>query len=118
MTEQSINRIYDYRVLAQITNGNKEFEKKLINIFVTTVPISIQKLRISLEDNDYISLAETAHKLKTTVHTMGIITLAEPLKKLEEFAKKKENLGEVEELTKQVATFMESLTLEFKSRQY
>lgn len=118
MKERSINGIYDYRTLAQITNGNKDFEKRLIDIFVNTVPLSTQKLRTSLEDGDYVSLAETAHKLKTTVHTMGIQVLKVPIKKLEELAKKKENLGEVEELTKQVATFMDALTLEFKSRQY
>jgi len=116
MKEESTDQVYDYRFLAQITNGDKEFERKLLYIFVSTVPNATSELMKSLESSDFISLAETAHKMKTTIHSMGIKQLKGPISKLEELATKKANTKEIEKLTNEVVGFMDALTSEFKSR--
>lgn len=116
MPGQSLNQTYDYGILTQITNGDKEFASRLLCLFVQTVPMSTEKLLRALEEKDFVSLAETAHKLKTTIHTMGIHHLKEPIHQLEEFAKKSDRFFETEKLTHEVARTLTELVSEFRSK--
>ena len=83
----SSGNLFDYVRLEKISQSNKAFEIKLMNIFIETVPDSYDKLKKYWDQDDLQMVAEIAHKLKTTISSMGIEQLKMPVKLLEEAGK-------------------------------
>ncbi len=108
------NTLYDYTILSKLSLGNKDFERKMIRIFIDTVPISIKKLQEAWATKNFPQLTVTAHKLKTTVHTMGIQPLKEPIKKLEAQAGTGAASEETQEQVESICNFLKAIVLEFE----
>ena len=106
--------LYDFSKLQQISNGNKDFEKKLMAIFVDTVPESLGKLRLACENGNMENLSAMAHKLKTTINAMGIEQLKVPIQNLEDFANAKKETKVINQLSKQIIDTLEDIVQEFK----
>lgn len=109
-------RVYDFHNLHLITNGNKEFEKKLMGIFIDTVPTSLHKLENACLKNDKSEIAITAHKLKTTINAMAIDQLRETIQKLEEYANAKKPIKELSDLSMEIVQTLTCILDEFKGR--
>ncbi len=108
--------LYDYEVLVKLSYSNKEFEKRLLHIFIETVPVSIAKLKSAFEQKDLALLKATAHKLKTTVHSMGIQQLQEPVLALENTGHDALENPETVYAVAQVYTTLDAIVQEFKLR--
>jgi PAS domain S-box-containing protein len=108
--------LYDFSKLQQISNGNKDFEKKLMGVFVDTVPESLGKLRLACESGNMENLSATAHKLKTTINAMGIEQLKGPIQNLEDSANAKKEIKLVSQLSNQIIDTLEDIVNEFKEK--
>jgi signal transduction histidine kinase/DNA-binding response OmpR family regulator len=62
--------------LHQLSGNDKEFEKEILNQFITQAPAELLQLETSINENDFDTVRRTAHSLKSTV---GYIGLAEEL---------------------------------------
>lgn len=62
--------------LSQLSGNDKEFEKEILNQFITQAPAELSQLEKSIIENDFDSVRRTAHSLKSTV---GYVGLAEEL---------------------------------------
>lgn len=108
------NTLYDYSILSKLSLGNKDFEKKMMHIFIDTVPSSIKRLQEAWATKNFPQLTVIAHKLKTTVHTMGIQPLKEPIKKLEIQAGTGFASDETQEQVEAICHFLKAIVLEFE----
>jgi HPt (histidine-containing phosphotransfer) domain-containing protein len=101
--EKEGNRFTDLSYLRAIAKGSNEFVLKLINSFITQTTEEIKKMKTSLQKQDWEGIHSTAHKIKPSLHFVGITDLKEPIVELEELAKKKQDPAHIGELVNQVA---------------
>jgi len=78
----------DLAYLRQISNGNKEFEKTVSAQFIEMIPGEISSLKKAYEKEDWQTMNQVAHNLKTTVSVMGLSDKLDPLLSVLEMAGK------------------------------
>lgn len=86
---------YDLTTLINISKGNNQFVQKLIKIFVTQTTEILEKIDMYLETNNFAEIKKQAHKLKPSVKTLGLNSIAEQLQEMENA----ESEAEVYEIT-------------------
>ena len=77
------NNLYDLSILSEMVYGDTEFMKELIDTFIEFAPIDTSKLCKSTNENDWEETSKVAHKLKSSITTMGIISLSDLIKEIE-----------------------------------
>jgi len=112
-------KLYDLTHLYTMCRGNEAFFNKMLQVFIDTVPTSIVALETAMLRQDWLDVAETAHKLKTSFDTMRVARLKPMIRKLEADAKKRENLdtipAQVEQVTNITRTLLDQLRADIKS---
>ncbi|SFF83173.1 PAS domain-containing hybrid sensor histidine kinase/response regulator [Pontibacter chinhatensis] len=93
-TSESINpvQLYDLAVLEKIARGNKAFIKRTKLLFIETVPVTLQDMRQCRDRSDWQGVSAAAHKIKSTIDTLRIASAKEVVRRIEENAKKQENV--------------------------
>lgn len=86
-------KLYDLSHLYSMCRGNEAFFNKMLKIFIDTVPDAVVSLESAMHRQDWVQVAEMAHKLKTSFDTMRVASLKPVIRKLEADAKKRENLA-------------------------
>lgn len=76
----------DLSYLKEISSGNKEFEKEMIELLLTQIPEQVAALVKAVSINDYAEIRSFAHKLKALVPIAGVPKMAEFFNQLEEQA--------------------------------
>lgn len=101
----------DLTFLRTVAKGNEQFVQKIVNSFVTQASTDIEKMRKSLEDLDYEGLHFIAHKMKSSIHFVGIKSLHDNVREIEKYAQEKSN---AERLAEIVPYFINICTLAIK----
>lgn len=76
--------LYNLDKLKEMSRGNDDFIKKMLNIFVETVTDSITEMKDALSNSDFDTVKKIAHKLKPSVYDLGLNIKAE-IRNLEKF---------------------------------
>ena len=71
------------KYLQDITEGDSESIREIINLFIEQVPEFIGNLKKHLAEENYIALGNEAHKAKSSVMIMGMESLGRDLKILQ-----------------------------------
>jgi CheY-like chemotaxis protein len=95
-------KLYDLSMVLSVSGGNKEFIKKMIALFIETVPQNVTELKKSAELENWEQVAKIAHKLKSTIDSMGIKSLHQDIRNVETNAKQKANLSIIHPLTQKI----------------
>jgi HPt (histidine-containing phosphotransfer) domain-containing protein len=94
-SQPSSEKLYNLGLLLDMSHGNKDFIKKMINIFCEQVPeLSFQLINF-WQSGDYVAMKKIAHKIKPSLANFGVISVSEDIKAIESFNGsdlKKENL--------------------------
>lgn len=80
-------KLYDLSMVEEIAGGNEEFVKQMIEVFLETVPESIELINKYYNENDLLNLKKEAHKLKSTISTVQVPSFIDKIKQMEEIAK-------------------------------
>ena len=93
----------DFSQINEVSGGDEEFKKELIEIFKKQIPEFIENLKKYLLEDNLEKLANVAHTAKSSSLIFGMITTGTHLKDIQLFAEagKKEQLSS---LVKQVVT--------------
>lgn len=99
--------------LKEMSGGNKELAREMIDIFITQVREFNVSLREHYEKQEYEKLGKLAHKAKSSISIMGLEDLAKDLKRLENMAKEGKNVEVypdiLEKFTNQTTAAIEEL---------
>jgi PAS domain S-box-containing protein len=68
----TIKKEIDLSYLKSISDNNKEFEKELIESFIYLIPIELDSLKLSVNNNDIKGIKAKAHKLRSSYSVVGI----------------------------------------------
>ena len=95
-------KLYDLTMVRSVSGGDEEFIKKMVQLFIDTVPPNVSELVLSMQKENWDQVAKLAHKLKSTVDSMGITDLKAVIRTVESHAKMKESLNEMPELVETI----------------
>jgi CheY-like chemotaxis protein len=98
----SDNKLYDLGMIQSVSGGDKAFIKKMILLFIETVPQNVQELVDATERKNWEQVSKMAHKLKSTVDSMGIRTIHDQIRSVEMNAKNQEHLDLMPNMVRQV----------------
>jgi CheY-like chemotaxis protein/HPt (histidine-containing phosphotransfer) domain-containing protein len=87
--------LFDLSTIRDISGGDEGFVKKMIELFIETVPTNLKELNSSLNTENWEQVSKSAHKLKSTIDSMGIVSIREDIRKVEINAKKREALADI-----------------------
>ena len=92
---ESGEKLYDLKMVVSVSGGDEGFIKKMILLFMETVPQNVVELRKHMEIEHWAEVAKVAHKLKSTIDSMGIKSLHEDIRTVEQNAKQNTGLKEM-----------------------
>ncbi len=65
-------KVIRFRYLKSAAMGNKSFLKEVIGIFILQIPEDLVLLEKSLLEKNWNTLADYAHKMKSSINVMGM----------------------------------------------
>ncbi len=75
--------LYDLSMMQAVSNGNTEFVRDIVNLFLETVPEDLKALSAAGQASAWDEVARISHKLKSAIEHMGIHSLGDPIRRLE-----------------------------------
>jgi CheY-like chemotaxis protein len=89
--EEEVNvvaeKIYDLTMVESISGGDKSFIERMMRLFLETVPHTLSDMSSTADKGDWKMLSKHAHKLKSTIDSMGIKFLKEDIRVIESVGK-------------------------------
>ena len=111
---QPLEKLYNLEMVNTISGGDEEFVKTMVKLFLETMPLSIQQIKKELQGQNWEAVSKLAHKMKSTVDSMGIELLKEDIRMVEANAKKKENVDQIPAKVNNVVAVLEKCMAEIK----
>jgi CheY-like chemotaxis protein len=104
--------------LHSIGQGDNKFKNDLIDIFREQIPKLAEQLKKALEDKEYTELSAIAHKAKSSVAMLGIVTLKSQMETLENKAREAEEPETYAQLVNDFCTISEQVLNEIKDLKF
>lgn len=89
------DNLYDLSILSEMVYGDTEFMKELVDTFVEHAPIDSKELSAFAKDKNWEETSKKAHKLKSSIRTIGVTSLSDIILKIEMDAKNNNNLDRI-----------------------
>jgi HPt (histidine-containing phosphotransfer) domain-containing protein len=109
----SIGDQYSLEELLSITKGDKEFTLLMLNTFIENATNLLESIKASLYRNDYLSIAESTHRLIPSVEQLGFSNTTRLLKSIERRYLRKESFTNdpklIEKAINEIALCIESI---------
>lgn len=80
--------IYSLQYLRESSDGDEEFLKTMIGMFLESTPIALNVMKDSLDQADWETMRQSAHKLRSHLRYFGMIEAAELTEEIERVATK------------------------------
>jgi CheY-like chemotaxis protein len=85
--EDKVEKSYDLKVLIDISGGDKEFMRRMIEIFMTDSQVALKEIKAALEVKDLETIYRISHKIKSMIDSLGIRSLKNEVRELEKLSK-------------------------------
>jgi HPt (histidine-containing phosphotransfer) domain-containing protein len=95
-------KLYDLSMVESVSGGDEGFIKKMVALFIETVPQNLQDLISATTIGNWEQVGKTAHKLKSTVDSMGIKSIRQEIRTVEANARQKQSLEEIPSLVERI----------------
>jgi CheY-like chemotaxis protein len=109
------NKLYDLSMIRSISGGDAVFIKKMILLFMETVPQNVRELVEATANKNWEQVSKMAHKLKSTIDSMGIRSLHDQIRAVEMNAKNREQTEQLPEMVKQVESVVAACISQLRS---
>ncbi|OIP02478.1 MAG: hypothetical protein AUJ98_01230 [Bacteroidetes bacterium CG2_30_33_31] len=115
-----MDKIIDLTYLKEISGGDEDFEKELMETFINQAPQFIDTLMLLLKERKYPEMTPVAHKFKSSLTVFGMYLIYEKILKVESDTRVGNDLVDLpillEEIKNLVERAIEELRVELKSR--
>jgi signal transduction histidine kinase/CheY-like chemotaxis protein/HPt (histidine-containing phosphotransfer) domain-containing protein len=112
--EVSSKDLVNFDYLNNMSDGNKEFIREMIEMYKKDAPEILNRIQIAIESSDFDDLAKAAHKLKSPSAMMGMTVLAKKLSDIEQKAIKKSSNGLSTDLS-ELSSLIDQVIIEIES---
>lgn len=76
-------QLYSLSQLKALGKGDEGFLIKMVGLFIRVIPETLEQMTVAYNQKDWKQLAALAHRLKPSLHTIGIDKVSEDLVQLE-----------------------------------
>ena len=95
-------KLYSLAMVESVSGGSKEFIKKMILLFIDTIPKDVILLKNACASKDWAQVTKTAHKLKSTIDSMAIKSIQQDIRTIEANAKQQTSVEILPELAEKI----------------
>lgn len=81
--------LYDLSLLMRDDPGNAVFLKRMLSIFIETIPASVDSMEEHFMNEEWEMVSTLAHKIKPTLDGTGIVSLRDTIRNIEGYLDKK-----------------------------
>ena len=99
-------KLYDLAMVEMISGGDKSFITKMLKLFLDTVPATLNELTASSKKSDWQQVSKLAHKLKSTIDSMGIAELKPEIRAIEANGKSNTDVAQIPDMVANVIAVM------------
>lgn len=97
---------YDLSMIDSISGGDATFVTKMLQLFLDTVPVMLDEMKVAADASAWLPLSKLAHKLKSTIDSMGITELKQDIRVIEQNGKNGVGLDKLPALVDNVVRVM------------
>jgi HPt (histidine-containing phosphotransfer) domain-containing protein len=108
---------YDLTFVTDIAKGNKEFIKSLIDVFIVNTPAVVNEMIEAKNAGEWDKVGKLAHKLKSTIDTMGLHTVKELIRFIETNAKTQADLVSIPQKIETLYTVVQDCIIQLKKEE-
>lgn len=108
-------KLYDLSMVESIAGGDDSFTKRMVQIFLESMPPSVNQMQQELKVQNWDALSKLAHKIKSTIDSMGILKLKEVVRHIESNGKTKQNLDSMPAWVQQVDDVLQDCVQQLKT---
>lgn len=102
MNSSNHDQMFDLSYLNQIFQGNQEMINNIIQLFLEHVPQYIEEMVECVNQNDLIALHPLAHKAKSSISMLGLKSIEQQMRQIEQASKQHKNLEQLPSLVSDV----------------
>lgn len=92
------NSYYDLKNLIEMSNNNREFMRKMINLFIETVPVSVAEIKEDYLNQNWENIGNNAHKIKPSISIFNITESKKYIAEIEHNANNVKDVAVMENL--------------------
>ncbi|MCM4168663.1 Phosphotransferase RcsD [Arenibacter antarcticus] len=107
--------IYNLDKINEMADGDEEFIKSVITVFLEEVPQDLAELEKELGLKNYDSVYKLAHKIKPNVDLLGMEQSRAIALQIETLGKKVENTSEIDRLVPMLKKDVDQVIAELKN---
>lgn len=108
------DKVTDLTFLGSFTGNDTQKIKRYVQMFLDRAPEQLEEIRTSLGTGDYAQLRGAAHSLKPQLSYMGIKTLEQDIKYIEEYSGSGTNLEALPALVTKLETTLKQAFTELQ----
>jgi HPt (histidine-containing phosphotransfer) domain-containing protein len=102
-------------MVRSVSGGDEGFIKKMVQLFIETAPPTVTELQQATQDQQWERVGKLAHKLKSTIDSMGVSTLKEDIRTIEANGKHQQDTDAVPPLVKKVTEVVTACIAQLKA---
>ncbi len=95
--KSTTNKLYDLSMLIKIAGNEASYLKKMISIFTEQAILSVNQLREAYQNKDLKTIYQVSHRIKPSIDGMGIISLKNVVREVEEMARQQNDAAPLKE---------------------
>ncbi len=107
-------KLYDLSLIESISGGDRDFIRKMIDLFIETVPANVTELNAHLAGENWDGVSKVAHKLKSTLDSMGVQSVKQEVRTIEQGAKNRQELERMAGLIGKVTSTVDACVLQLE----
>lgn len=112
----SEEKLYSLDQLVAMSSGDEAFVNKMVDMFIDLTPEVIERMKTGFNSDDLEDMGAAAHKIKPSIDMMGIKSLHQKIRDLEQWGKNRENVDQIPELLENVTSTLEEVLDQLRAR--
>ncbi len=104
----------DLTYLRELANGNNEFVKEMLGIFIRETPEAINKIETHLKNKEWQLLCNVLHKIRPSMTFVALKEIEGVVQDAEEYAGSETNLEKLPEMIMKIKTICAEGILELQ----
>jgi HPt (histidine-containing phosphotransfer) domain-containing protein len=84
--ESNQEKLYDLCMIEMLCRGNKEQIKKIVSIFISQVPQSVEEIKTAYSKNDFTTIKKVAHRIRPILGYYAIVKIEKDILRIEAIA--------------------------------
>ena len=109
-------KLYDLAQLEAVAAGSQEFVDKMVDMFVEMTPGLIERIENGLSAKDWPEVQSASHKMKPSIDMMGISSLHQVVRNVEQNAKHETSLEQIPEEFEKLKSTLNVVIEQLKAR--